>query len=489
MPFFVNNVRKYHLRATSLALQNKTFHNVFYSFRGYQMQRTYKKALFIFRRDLRLNDNTGLLNALQEADLVIPCFIFDPKQLEHNDYRSDNALQFMLESLDDLDQQLQEHNGKLYRFNDKPEDVIEKLIQDEKIDAVYVNHDYTPFSKKRDLALEKVCSKNNIPFIASHDALLNPPESITKSDGTPYTVFTPFFKFSSTFPVALPRHASKYNFYNQNIAHSITTTPKNLSWHVSEQYFLTGGRTEGLSLMHKLKNHLFYEKKRDFPSGNNTNLSPHLKFGTVSVREIHKALINNFGKTHPLIRQLYWRDFYTMIAWWFPHVFGKSFKTEYDKIQWSDDKKNFKRWCEGSTGFPIVDAGMRELNQTGFMHNRVRMIVGSFLVKDLGIDWRMGEQYFASKLVDYDPAVNNGNWQWVASTGCDAQPYFRIFNPWLQQEKFDADTIYIKRWIPELNKYTAKDIHEHWKKPVIGYPAPMLNHQEASSIVKSWFKN
>jgi deoxyribodipyrimidine photo-lyase len=453
------------------------------------MNKKYKKALFIFRRDLRLNDNTGLIKALQEAAQVIPCFIFDPCQLEKNDYRSDNAIQFMLESLDSLDEQIKAHDSKLYRFVGKPEVIIESLIQDYAIEAVYVNHDYTSFSKKRDFLIEKICSKNNVPLNGSHDLLLNPPGAITKKNGKPYTIFTPFFRQAIKKPVATPDARKAYHFFVGTIAQTIKDRPKGLAWKASAQYFLSGGRSEGLLLVRNLKNYKLYEKTRDIPSRYTTNLSAHLKFGTISIREVYYTLIKNFGPIHPLIRQLYWRDFYAMIAWWFPHVFGLSFKRKYDTIKWSKDKKTFKRWCEGKTGFPIVDAGMRELNETGFMHNRIRMIAASFLVKDLGIDWRLGEKYFASKLVDYDPAINNGNWQWVASTGCDAQPYVRVFNPWLQQKKIDLDALYIKRWIPELENLSAKEIHALWKKPIDKYIVSMVNHQQASAVIRNWFKN
>ncbi len=453
------------------------------------MLKKYNKALFIFRRDLRLHDNTGLIKALQEAAHVIPCFIFDPRQLENNEYRSDNAIQFMHDSLHDLDQQLAKYQKALAIFKGKPEEVIESLIKDNAIDAIYVNHDYTPFSKKRDHALQKVCDKNNIPFYALHDLLLHQPEAVTKKDGKPYTVFTPFFKRATKIPVAMPQDMIYKNFGSADGLGKEYKSNMNITVQASRKLYLVGGSKAGCTLIKDLEDFRNYQKTRDIPSYYTTHLSAYLKFGTVSIREVYHTLIKNFGPAHTLVRQLYWRDFYTMIAWWFPHVFGSAFKEKYDKITWSHDKNYFKHWCEGTTGFPIVDAGMRELNETGFMHNRVRMITGSFLVKDLGIDWRLGEKYFATKLVDYDPAVNNGNWQWVASTGCDPQPYFRIFNPWLQQKKFDPDTLYIKQWIPELEKLTPKEIHMHWKKHIDGYSAPMVDHQKASSMVKSWFKN
>ncbi len=217
---------------------------------------------------------------------------------------------------------------------------------------------------------------------------------------------------------------------------------------------------------------------------------PHNKFGTVSIREVFHLVKKELSQNHPLIRQLYWRDFFTTIAWCYPHMFGHAFQRKFDQLPWNTSNADFKRWCAGMTGFPLVDAGMRQLNQTGFMHNRARLIVGSFLVKDLHIDWQWGEKYFAQHLIDYDPAVNNGNWQWIASTGCDHQPYFRIFNPWLQQKKFDPDCVYIKRWVPELRNKDPKIIHTWYnqKHPANGYPVPMLDHAKESIVTKELYK-
>lgn len=219
-------------------------------------------------------------------------------------------------------------------------------------------------------------------------------------------------------------------------------------------------------------------------------LSAHNKFGTCSIREVYYAIADTFSKEHTLIRELYWRDFFTHVAWNFPYVFGESFHKKFDKLKWSTNAKAFKAWCDGKTGFPVVDAAMRQLNSTGYMHNRARLIVSSFLTKDLHIDWRLGEKYFAQKLVDYDPAVNNGNWQWSASTGCDAQPYFRIFNPWLQQKKFDPICAYIKEWVPELKSVDTKIIHNWFDqaKQINGYPLPIVDHSVEAKIALSYYK-
>lgn len=453
----------------------------------------YNLSLFIFRRDLRLADNTGLINALKNSHSVIPCFIFDPQQVgEHNKYKSDNAIQFMTESLKDLEAQLHKHNGKLYLFYGEPHDVITKIIAKISIDALFINRDYTPFSTKRDTDLKKLCAENSISFELSADALLNEPELVTKKDGLFYSKFTPFYKTASTIPVqktaSLP---TERGWYGGKIDHAesskIYTT---ILLKENENIAVHGGSKNGMAILQHLNTQKNYSHDHDYPEKNNSQLSAHLKYGTVSVRQTYYAIKEYLSGHHPLLRQLYWRDFFTHIAFHRPTVFGHAYQKKYDSIPWSNDKKDFKRWCNGTTGFPIVDAGMRELNATGFMHNRVRMIVASFLVKDLHINWLWGEKYFAQQLVDYDPAVNNGNWQWSASTGCDAQPYFRIFNPWLQQKKYDAECVYIKRWVPELREYDAKSIHNYFKEnsPLIkGYPRPMVDHQRETILTKKMF--
>ncbi len=441
------------------------------------------KALFIFRRDFRLDDNTGLISALQESDLVIPCFIFTPEQIDHNPYRSDFCLQFMIESLEDLSTQLKNQGGKLYLFHGHPESIVEKCIQTLSITGVYANRDYTPYSIKRDEKLQSVCKKHKIPFKTYDDALLHPPEATLKADGKPYHIFTPYFRNASKLKVAQPQKNKSTNYAKIPIDFSESETIyKKILPHRKEAPFLIGGRTAGLKALKKTSQHKEYAKLRDFPAENaTTHFSPYLKFTDISPREAYHKIEEELGKNHPLIRALYWRDFFTHIAFFYPHVFKGAFNRKYDQIEWNYDKKAFQKWCEGKTGFPIVDAGMRELNETGFMHNRVRMITASFLTKDLHIDWRLGEKYFAQKLIDYDPAVNNGNWQWAASTGCDAQPYFRIFNPWSQGEKFDPDCIYIKKWVHELSSYSPQEIHQGKATE------PMIDHsEEAKAALKSY---
>jgi deoxyribodipyrimidine photo-lyase len=441
---------------------------------------SYKTALHIFRRDLRLHDNTALIQALSSSQSVIPCFIFDTRQIENNPYKSDHCIQFMVKSLEDLNEQLHKNKGRLYCFYGIAEDIIEKIIQKYKVEAVFVNRDYTPFSIKRDKNIQKICNEHHIDFHSTADALLHEPEEIYKSDHKPYTVFTPFFNKASSIPVRHPVKNYHHHYFKEAISFEDKNILRTLAKNPNPHLLVKGGRKEAVKLIRHINDLADYENLRNFPAiSGTTHLSAHNKFGTISIRELHAAIAHYVGTEHSLIKELYWRDFFTHIAFHFPDVFGHAFQKKFASITWNKNKTDFKRWCEGKTGFPIVDAGMRELNITGYMHNRVRMITASFLVKDLHIDWQWGEKYFAQKLVDYDPAVNNGNWQWAASTGCDAQPYFRIFNPWLQQKKFDPDGLYIKRFVPELATTSANVIHSlecHPDTAPDDYPRPMVSH-------------
>lgn len=457
------------------------------------MQNKYKLSVFIFRRDLRLEDNTGLIAALESSEQVIPCFILDPNQITNkNKYKSTNGLQFMLDSLDDLNNQLEQKNTKLYLFHGHPKDILKNLTKEIDISAIFVNRDYTPYSKQRDEEISALCDNINIAFESYNDLLLNEPEDIKTKQGHPYTIYTAFYNACSKIPVKKAQKNKFTNYFN-----------KKIKLGVSEQIFddilpekndtinVNGGRSNGLSILRHISKFKDYPDKRNFLTYKTTMLGAHNKFGTCSIREVYHSIANIFSEKHTLIKELYWRDFFTHVAWNFPYVFGQAFHSKFDKLPWATDTKAFKAWCEGKTGFPVVDAAMRQLNETGFMHNRARMIVGSFLTKDLHIDWRLGEQYFAHKLVDYDPAVNNGNWQWIASTGCDAQPYFRIFNPWLQQKKFDPDCLYIKEWIPELESIDPKIIHTWYnqKNSLNNYPLPIVDHAKESKLAISYYKN
>ena len=450
----------------------------------------YKKSIFIFRRDLRLYDNSGLIEAGRLSKNVIPCFIFDPRQIGDHAYRSLPALRFMCDSLLDLRNQINQNNGELLVYYGHPTDCIIQLIQEENIEAVFVNRDYTPFSIQRDQEIETICKTYQIAFFQSSDLLLIDPEKALKSDGKPYTVFTPFYNNAQKFFVPRPRNLKSHNFLRVKSEQSLENVFSKIKFEHGLKISIPGGRKHALKILSRLGQYANYKDTRDFPSKNATTLlSAYHKFGTCSIREVYHRIAETLGDTHPLLRQLYWRDFFSHIGYHFPHVFSGSFRQIYDGIEWDNNAEFFHMWSEGKTGFPIVDAGMRELNQTGYMHNRVRMIVSSFLVKDLRIDWRWGERHFAQRLVDYDPCVNNGNWQWAASTGCDAQPYFRIFNPWLQQKKFDRSCIYIHQWIPELHQYEPKIIH-NWQQQNKGaaYPAPIVDHYKQSVLTKLIYK-
>jgi deoxyribodipyrimidine photo-lyase len=300
--------------------------------------------------------------------------------------------------------------------------------------------------------------------------LLHEPEAVLKKDGLPYMIYTPFYRQANQLFVKKPQKLPDASFYTKPISLENAAILNHYVTQFSKPVFFAGGRKAGLKNLSMMKDQENYSKNRDFPAQNSgSHLSAHHKFGTVSIRESFYDFSDAVFQ-----RELYWRDFFTHIAFHFPRVFSGCFHEKYNQIAWENNENHFEKWCTGQTGFPLVDAGMRELNETGYMHNRVRMVVASFLVKDLHIDWHWGEKYFAQKLIDYDPAVNNGNWQWAASTGCDAQPYFRIFNPLLQQKRFDPDLAYVQQWVPEFQTSS--------------YPQPMIDHAEMSAIAKSLFQ-
>ncbi|MEQ1637470.1 MAG: deoxyribodipyrimidine photo-lyase [Methylococcales bacterium] len=444
----------------------------------------YAVSLYLFRRDLRLNDNTALNAALSLSKQVLPGFIFDPQQIQPHPYQSKPGLQFMLQSLSDLQQQLQALGSNLAIYNATPEAVLRTVVKQHTVQAVFINRDYTPFSRKRDYSLWQVCQELDITLHVLPDYLLTEPEQALKPDKTPYKVFTAFYNNARRLGVPLPQSLIAERFLTVDTGLSVAQFGDN------SIKTAPGGRTQALTILDNLTDYTDYLQTRDFPALNATTLlSAHLKFGTCSVREIYYAIFTQLGSEHPLLRQLYWRDFFTHTAYHFPEVFGRAFLPKFEHLHWDNDRAYFQAWADGKTGFPIVDAGMRELNTTGFMHNRVRMIVASFLVKDLHISWRWGERYFAQHLVDYDPCVNNGNWQWAASTGCDAQPYFRIFNPWLQQQKFDPECRYIYQWLPELKDVPVKTIQQWDKKHyTCAYPAPVIDHAHETAITKARYK-
>ncbi|HEY5735564.1 MAG TPA: deoxyribodipyrimidine photo-lyase [Nitrosopumilus sp.] len=451
----------------------------------------YQKSLFLFRRDLRIEDNTGLINASRISAEVLPCFIMDSKLLgkAHPKF-SQFRLQFLNDCLLDLDGQLKAHQSHLHIFSGDRDKIISEIIKKEKIDAVFLNTDYSPFSRKRDDEIQSICKKNKIDFIPVDDLLLHDVELLKTGQGEPYKVFSAYFSKARELPIRKPQKFHFSNLSDQKIEGEVPITKFSESLDKANPSQRKGGRKSGIPLMENLKNLKNYDEDRNIPSKNGTSLlSAHNKFGTFSIREIYEKCVKELGPTHTIISELHWRDFFTYLMYHYPHSFSKEYNKKFQKIPWGKSKEKFSKWCEGKTGFPIVDAGMRELNETGFMHNRVRMIVASFLTKDLHIDWRLGEKYFATKLIDYDPCVNIGNWQWAASTGCDAQPWFRIFNPWLQQKRFDPDCTYIKKWIPELRELSSKEIHSlaNSAPTDLSYNKPMVDHSVEVKITKEIF--
>jgi len=415
-------------------------------------------TIFWFRRDLRLRDNAGLYHALKDGNPVLPLFIFDRNILDELEDKADRRVEFIHLALQEMQQQLVKMNSTLDVRYGTPLDVYRELLNEYNIEKVFTNHDYEPYAKERDAAIEKLLKEHGATFHHFKDQVILEKDEVLKDDGKPYTVFTPYSRKWKA--VLTDFHLKSYptkkyfaKFYKQPEQKIISLEAM-------------GFKPAGLSFPEKewtgqVIRH--YKEQRDIPSIKGTSrLSVHLRFGTISIRELADeagALNETF------LNELIWRDFYHMILWHFPKVVGHAFKPEYDAIRWRNNQKEFEAWCNGQTGYPIVDAGMRELNTTGFMHNRVRMIVASFLTKHLLIDWRWGEAYFAKKLLDFDLAANNGGWQWAAGSGCDAAPYFRVFNPYLQTQKFDPDLKYIRQWVPELEEFS--------------YPKPIVVHEEA----------
>lgn len=454
----------------------------------------YQTSIFIFRRDLRTYDNTGLQQALQLSHEVMPCFIFDPIQVDRNNiYRSLNCIQYMLTSLYELDSSLRQKGSKLSLFYGNTEHVVQEILANYKPQAVFVNKDYTPFSRQRDEKIKEACIQKDIDFKTYGDALLHEPEDVLKEDGTPYRIFTPFYKKALTVPLRKPLSKEQTNYSKKALKNKYSVSfqdiaQKDWALYTNDELFAKGGRTEALTILANAKHFKNYEKTHDMLFQSTTGLSAANKFGTVSIREVYHAIWEK-AESVALIRQLYWRDFFTHIAYHAPYVFGHAFKPQYDKIAWDTNKAFFKQWCSAETGFPIIDAAMTQLATTGYMHNRARLIVASFLIKDMHISWQQGERYFAQQLVDYDPSVNNGNWQWVASTGSDAQPYFRIFNPWVGQKKFDPDCLYIKRWLPQFKNITPARIHaweKHGDKRI--HPLPILEHAKEAAYTQLLYK-
>ncbi|MBV9989569.1 MAG: deoxyribodipyrimidine photo-lyase [Chitinophagaceae bacterium] len=414
-------------------------------------------SIMWFRRDLRLHDNAALHHALKSGTPVVPIFIFDRRILDQLEEKQDARVEFIHQAIASMQSQLLELNSGLEVFYGYPAEVFGQLISRYELAAVYANHDYEPYARQRDENIAGILQSKNIAFHTFKDQVVFEKSEIIKDDGRPYTVFTPYSKRwkACLNPESLQPYATK-DLFDGFYRRAPTGMPSLED---------IGFRKKGIDFPQPFVADMQleqYRETRDIPSlpQGTSRLGVHLRFGTLSIRDLAARALRH---SDTYLNELIWREFYQMILWHFPQVGkGASFRPEYDLVKWRNNEEEFARWCAGATGYPIVDAGMRELNATGFMHNRVRMIVASFLTKHLLIDWRWGEAWFAQKLLDYELASNNGGWQWASGSGCDAAPYFRVFNPWLQAEKFDPDLTYVKQWVPEWQDQT--------------YPPPMVDH-------------
>ncbi len=408
-------------------------------------------SIFWFRRDLRLFDNAGLYHALKGGAPVLPIFILDKNILDDLKNKQDKRVDFIMQTLNGMQDELVKTGSTLQVFYDNPEGAFKQLMEQYSISAVYTNHDYEPYAQQRDADIGTLLATKGILLHTYKDQVIFEKDEVMKDNGTPYTVYTPYSKKwkEKLNPFYLKQYPVEKYVHNF-VQHAPLALPtlQDIGFEPTDIDIPSDQLNEGIATT--------YNTTRDFPAvKGTTRLSLHLRFGTVSIRQL-AAQAGPLNAT--LLNELIWREFYMMILWHFPHVVAGSFKKEYDNIQWRNNEKEFELWCAGKTGVAIVDAGMRELNTTGFMHNRVRMIVASFLTKNLLIDWRWGEAYFAEKLLDYDLSANNGGWQWAAGSGCDAAPYFRIFSPQLQTEKFDPQLKYIRKWVPEFEQLTYRPI-------------------------------
>ncbi|AVR46144.1 deoxyribodipyrimidine photolyase [Christiangramia fulva] len=424
--------------------------------------------IFWFRRDLRLDDNTGFLAALKDDLPVLPVFIFDTEILDKLP-EDDARVSFIFDNLQKMRSQLQdEHGSSIAIYYGTPFKIFKNLIQEFKVNKVFTNRDYEPYAKDRDTGIKEFLGKNNIEFYDFKDQVIFEKNEVVKQDGDPYVVYTPYKntwkqKFKNT--ELSFSHTKRYLHKLLQNSRLPNLSLSDMGFKKSQVKVPDFQLTKGL-----IKD---YEKTRDYPAQEGTShLGPHLRFGTVSIREVVREADKFHNKT--FLEELIWREFFMQILYHFPETVTDAFKKKYDRINWRNNEEEFERWKEGKTGYPLVDAGMRQLNKTGFMHNRIRMLVGSFLCKHLLIDWRWGEAYFAEKLLDYEMSSNIGNWQWVAGSGVDAAPYFRIFNPTTQIEKFDKDKEYIKKWVKEYG--TDK------------YPEPMVDHKEARERALKTYK-
>jgi len=460
------------------------------------MTSKYENGLFIFRRDFRVIDNIGLNMTNMICKNIYPIFIFTPEQVSGaNKFKSTNAIQFMIESLHELSLQISKMGGKLMCFYGNNNTIVSYLIKQLDINVVCFNIDYSPYAIQREAGIIQICDKMNIPVNYAHDYYLHPPGTILNASGNTYQKFTPFYQASVKKKVDPPASLRKIHFISSNkhlqyILSLDDALKRFVGKSMNPKILIHGGRANAISQMKiASKNIKHYSKTHNALNHSTSELSAYIKFGCVSIREVYKT----FRTKNDFIRQLFWRDFYANVLYSFPHVLGSAMKPSYNKIRWHHNSNWFKKWCDGETGYPVVDAGMRQMNETGYMHNRARLIVSSFLIKTLLISWEEGERYFAQKLTDYDPASNNGNWQWTAGSGVDSQPYFRIFNPWRQAEEYDPNCEYIKTWIKELKDVPNKDIlhwdTQHTKYKNINYPKPIVNYTEQKEKILNMYSN
>ncbi|NBV06769.1 MAG: deoxyribodipyrimidine photo-lyase [Proteobacteria bacterium] len=426
-------------------------------------------TIFWFRRDLRLQDNAALFHALKASAPVLPIFIFDRDILDGLKNKKDARVLFIHQEVSRLKNELEKIGSSLQVFYGKPQEIYRHILEQYQVKALYANRDYEPYAIKRDKEIYQFLKSQNIDFKGFKDQVIFEKSEIVKDDKKPYTVFTPYSKKWKAKAAADDFYFKSYfceKYFKNFLRCDPFPTLSLADIGFIDFEFEFPSREIDLQIIKK------YSEQRDFPAIVGTSrLSLHLRFGTISIRKLAAIAA---AKNEKWLNELIWRDFYQMIFYHFPHSANQAFKPQYDKINWRNDEQEFQKWCVGKTGYAIVDAGMRELNQTGFMHNRVRMIVASFLTKHLLIDWRWGEKYFAEKLLDYDAASNVGGWQWAAGSGCDAAPYFRIFNPESQTEKFDADLKYIKKWLPEFESEN--------------YPKPIVDHKLARKRCLETFK-
>ncbi len=422
-------------------------------------------VVFWFRRDLRLHDNKGFFEALNSDVAVLPIFIFDKNILDELP-KDDPRVGLIHDLLSEMQAGLKKHKKSLAVFYGDPVSVFEELLKKHHISSVYTNHDYEPYARKRDVAVYQVFKKHEVAFLTYKDQVIFEKSEVTKDDGTPYVVYTPYSrKWKEHFGQNKLQHFASEKKLDVVAAH-------NYPFLSLDEIGFQDPKIKTPALDDSPKLIANYQDTRNFPALKTSHVGPLLRFGAVSIREMVEKANRETNPTY--LNELIWREFFMQILWHFPHTVTKSFKPKYDAIQWRNDEVEFRKWCEGKTGYPFVDAGMRELNATGFMHNRVRMIVASFLCKHLLIDWRWGEAYFAEKLFDYEQSSNIGNWQWAAGSGVDAAPYFRIFNPSEQIKKFDKDLKYIKKWVPELE--------------TSAYPEPIVDHKMARERCLKVFK-